>query len=196
MREPQAERIRAHFEGTIEAQQRALRDCEGDILEAARVVTAAFERGNKLLLCGNGGSAADCQHIAAELVNVLDKAFPRPPLAAVALTTDTSFLTAAANDFGFEGVFERQVEALGKAGDVLLAITTSGRSANVLKAARRAAELDMSVIGLAGSDGGALPEVSDPCIVVPADNTQHIQETHIVIGHVLCDLVQQALFDC
>ena len=195
MNEPRAGRIRAHFEGTIEAQQRALRDCENTILEAARVVAAAFGRGNKLLLCGNGGSAADCQHIAAELVNVLDKAFPRPPLAAVALTTDTSFLTAAANDFGFEGVFERQVEALGRAGDVLLAITTSGRSTNVLRAARRAAELDMSVIGLTGSDGGGLPEVSDPCIVVPADNTQHIQETHIVIGHVLCDLVQHALFD-
>ena len=125
---------------------------------------------------------------------MLDKAFARPPLAAIALTTDTSFLTAAANDFGFESVFERQVEGLGRAGDVLVAITTSGRSANVLRAARRAGELDIAVIGLTGSDGGELPDVSDPCIVVPAQSTQHIQETHIVIGHVLCDLVEQSLF--
>ena len=195
MKEPQADRLRAHFQGAIEAQQRALRDCEDGILAAARVAAAALERGNKLLLCGNGGSAADCQHIAAEFVNVLDKAFARPPLAAVALTTDTSFLTAAANDFGFESIFERQVEALGKAGDVLLAITTSGRSANVLRAAGRAGELGIAVIGLTGSDGGDLPGVSDPCIVVPAKSTQHIQEAHIVIGHVFCDLVQRALFD-
>ena len=137
MNDVQAERLRSHFEGTIKAQRRALGDCAADILEAARIVAAAFEGGNKLMLCGNGGSAADCQHIAAEFVNVLDKAFPRPPLPALALTTDTSFLTAAANDFGFDGVYERQVEGLGKPGDVLLAITTSGRSANVLRAARR-----------------------------------------------------------
>lgn len=195
MKDFQAERLRAHFEGTIEAQQRALRDCAGDILEAARVVAAAFDSGNKVMLCGNGGSAADCQHIAAEFVNVLDKAFMRPPLAAVALTTDTSFLTAAANDFGFESVFERQVEGLGKPGDVLLAITTSGRSPNVLRAARRAAQMGIAVIGLTGSDGGDLKDASHPCIVVPAQSTQHIQEVHIVIGHVICDLVQQALSD-
>ena len=195
MKEPQAERLQAHFRGAIEAQERALRACEAGILEAAEIVGATFENGNKLMLCGNGGSAADCQHIAAEFVNVLDKAFPRPPLAAIALTTDTSFLTAAANDFGFESVFERQVEGLGRPGDVLLAITTSGRSPNVLRAARRAAQMGIAVIGLTGSDGGDLRDVSQPCIVVPARNTQHIQEVHIVVGHVLCDLVQQALFD-
>ena len=194
MNESPADRLQAHFRGAIETQERALRDCAEGILAAAGIVAAAFERGNKLMLCGNGGSAADCQHIAAEFVNVLDKAFARPPLAAVALTTDTSFLTAAANDFGFESVFERQVEGLGRAGDVLVAITTSGRSANVLKAARRAAERDIAVIGLTGSHGGELPGVSEPCIVVPAQSTQHIQETHIVIGHVLCALVEQALF--
>ena len=195
MRELRPERIRAHFRGTMEAQEGALRECEAGILEAARIVGTAFENGNKLMLCGNGGSAADCQHIAAEFVNVLDKAVERPPLAAVALTTDTSFLTAAANDFGFDSVFERQVEGLGRSGDVLLAITTSGRSPNVLRAARRARALDIAVIGLTGSDGGELAEVSDRCIMVPAVSTQHIQETHIVIGHVLCDLVEQALFD-
>lgn len=195
MNEPHAERLRAHFRSTIETQERALGECAEGILAASEVVAAAFERGNKLMLCGNGGSAADCQHIAAEFVNVLDKAFVRRPLAAIALTTDTSFITAAANDFGFESVFERQVEGLGKAGDVLVAITTSGRSANVLRAARRAGELGIAVIGLTGSDGGELPGVSDPCIVVPAQSTQHIQETHIVIGHVLCDLVERALFD-
>ena len=195
MKETEAGRLRTHFEGAIAAQERTLRDCEDGILAAARTVAAAFERGNKLMLCGNGGSAADCQHIAAEFVNVLDKAFMRPALAAVALTTDTSFLTAAANDFGFDSVFERQVEGLGKSGDVLLAITTSGRSRNVLKAARRAEQLGIAVIGLTGSDGGDLPGVSAPCIVVPAKSTQHIQEAHIVIGHVLCDLVQQALFE-
>ncbi len=195
MKEPQAERLQAHFRGAIEAQKGALLECQASILEAARIVGTAFENGNKLMLCGNGGSAADCQHIAAEFVNVLDKAFARPPLAAVALTTDTSFLTAAANDFGFESVFERQVEGLGRPGDVLLAITTSGRSPNVLRAARRAAEMDIAVIGFTGADGGDLRGASHPCIVVPAQSTQHIQEVHIVIGHVLCDLVQQALFD-
>ena len=194
MKQRQADRLRAHFEGTIEAQQRTLRECADDILLAARIAADAFERGNKLMLCGNGGSAADCQHIAAEFVNVLDKSFARPALAAIALTTDTSFLTAAANDFGFESVFERQVEALGRPDDVLLAFTTSGRSTNVLKAAKRAGELGIAVIGLTGSDGGELREASDPCIVVPANSTQHIQEAHIVIGHVFCDLVQQALF--
>ena len=195
MKETEAARIRSHFQGTIDAQKGTLRDCADDILAAARTVAAAFERGNKVMLCGNGGSAADCQHIAAEFVNVLDKAFMRPPLAAIALTTDTSFLTAAANDFGFDSVFERQVEGLGTSGDVLLAITTSGRSANVLRAAKKAEEMGIAVIGLTGSDGGDLPGVSDPCIVVPAESTQHIQEAHIVIGHVFCDLVQQALFD-
>ena len=195
MKELQVERLQAHFRGAIEAQESALRECQAGILEAAGIVATAFENGNKLMLCGNGGSAADCQHIAAEFVNVLDKAFPRPPLAAVALTTDTSFLTAAANDFGFESVFERQVEGLGRPGDVLLAITTSGRSPNVLGAARRAAQMGIAVVGLTGSDGGDLKNASQPCIVVPAQSTQHIQEVHIVIGHVLCDLVQQALFD-
>ena len=195
MNEPKPERLRAHFEGAIKTQQAALRDCADGILAAAGIVATALGRGNKLMLCGNGGSAADCQHIAAEFVNVLDKNFPRPPLAAVALTTDTSFLTAAANDFGFDSVFERQVEGLGKPGDALVAITTSGRSPNVLRAARRARELDIAVIGLTGADGGDLAAVSAPCIVVPAANTQHIQEAHIVIGHALCDLVQEALFE-
>ena len=195
MNKSRAERLRAHFRGAIETQERALRDCEEGILAASGIVAAAFEGGNKLMLCGNGGSAADCQHIAAEFVNVLDKAFMRPPLAAIALTTDTSFLTAAANDFGFDSVFERQVEGLGKPGDVLLAVTTSGRSANVLRAARKAEGMGIAVIGLTGSDGGDLPGASDPCIVVPAESTQHIQEAHIAIGHALCDLVQQALFD-
>ena len=164
------------------------------IVEAARRLASAFDRGRKLLICGNGGSAADAQHIAAEFMSVLDKEFVRRPLAALALTTDTSFLTASANDFGFEGVFARQVEGLGSPGDVLLAISTSGNSPNVVLASTRAREIGLATIALTGAAGGKLADVADVLIRVPSADVQHVQEANLAIGHALCDLTERLLF--
>jgi len=163
------------------------------ILAAADRLAAAFRAGGKLLLCGNGGSAADCQHMAAELVSRLSRERERPGLPALALTTDTSFLTAFANDCGFEGVFERQVEAHGRPGDVLIAISTSGNSGNVLRAVRKARERQMTTIGLVG-EGGALTGLVDCAVVVPSRDTQRIQEVLLCVEHILCDLTEAALF--
>jgi D-sedoheptulose 7-phosphate isomerase len=162
------------------------------IAAAAARVVAALDGGGKLLLCGNGGSAADCQHIAAELTGRFSGRV-RPALAAVALTTDTSAITAIANDFGFDEVFARQVEAIGRAGDVLLAISTSGRSPNVLRAAERARARGLIVIGLSAGDGGPLAALADLTIVTPRADTARTQELHITVGHILCDLVERAL---
>lgn len=146
-----------------------------------------------MLLCGNGGSAADCQHIAGELVGVLTQEFPRPALAAIALTTDSSILTASANDFGYGGVFERQVQALGRPGDVLLGISTSGNSENVLRAMACCRGLGMRGIALTGATGGKLAAAADLAICVPGANVQHIQEAHITIGHILCAIVERSV---
>jgi len=159
---------------------------------AARIA-AAFRAGHKLLLCGNGGSAADCQHMATEFVSRLSRARDRRALPAIALTTDTSFLTAFANDEGFEGVFARQVEALGAAGDVLVAISTSGNSENVVRAVRAAKARGLVSIGLLG-EGGVLTGLVDWAIVVPSRDTQRVQETLLPVEHVICELVEEELF--
>jgi len=164
-----------------------------EIARAAALVAESFRRGGKLLLCGNGGSAADCQHLAAEFVGRLTKEVARPGLPAIALTTDTSYLTAYANDFGFDGVFARQIEALGAAGDVLLAISTSGSSRNVLAAADAARRKAIAVIALVG-DGGALAGSADVAIQVPSRDTQLIQQVHLAVEHLICQLVEQALY--
>src|SRR5579863_10102207 len=184
--------VRRHIETSIETKRRVL-DCgiEG-ILEAARVMTEGLATGHKLLLCGNGGSAADAQHIAAEFVSVLDQNFPRPGLAAVALTTDSSILTASANDFGYGGVFERQVQALGRPGDVVIGISTSGNSENVLRAIQHARTHEMRTIALMG-ESGKLAEAAEIAIRAPSSVTQFIQEAHIMIGHILCELVERSL---
>ena len=160
------------------------------IARAAALVRDAVLAGQKLLLCGNGGSAADAQHIAAELVGryVLD----RRPLAAIALTTDTSALTAIANDYGYEHVFARQIEALGAPGDVLIAITTSGTSKNVIAAVAAARARGMTVIGLTGGHGAAFAAACDAGIAVPSTVTARIQECHITIGHLLCEVIDEA----
>jgi phosphoheptose isomerase len=163
------------------------------ILTAAERITAAFQAGGKLLLCGNGGSAADCQRMATELVSRLSRERERPGLPALALTTDTSFLTAYSNDYGFEGVFERQVEAHGRRGDVLIAISTSGESQNVIRAVRRARAMGMMTIGLLG-EGGALTGLVDCPVVVPSRDAQRIQEVLLCVEHILCDLTESALF--
>ena len=156
---------------------------------ATRLMIEALEKGNKIFFFGNGGSAADSQHLAAELVG---KMFieGRRALPAIALTTDSSNLTALGNDFGFETVFSRQIEALGKPGDVAIGITTSGQSPNVLVAVKTARKLGLKTVGFIGKDGGKLKDLVDVAIVVPSDSTQRIQESHITIGQILCELVE------
>ena len=161
------------------------------VQRAIEACAAALGAGRKLLLCGNGGSAADCQHIAAELVGRFQR--ERRALPATALTTDTSALTAIANDYGYDRVFERQVAGLGQRGDVLLALSTSGRSPSILLAAQAAQALGMTTIALAGKDGGPLAAACDVAIVVPHAVTARIQEAHILIGHALCDGIERRL---
>jgi D-sedoheptulose 7-phosphate isomerase len=164
-----------------------------EIARAAAMVAESFQRGGKLLLCGNGGSAADCQHLAAEFVSRLTKDVARPALPALALTTDTSYLTAYANDFGFDGVFARQIEALGTGGDVLMAISTSGSSRNVLAAVDAARRKSIAVVALVG-DGGPLAGAADVAIQVPSRDTQLIQQVHLAVEHLICQLVEQTLY--
>ncbi len=161
------------------------------IRQAAGVLVASLSQGGKLMLCGNGGSAADSQHLAAELTGRFVK--DRRPLAAVALSTDTSALTCIGNDYGFDEVFARQVTGLGRKGDCLLAISTSGNSRNVARAAETARVAGIRVIGLLGRDGGVLRGLCDVAIVVPSATTARIQEAHIFIGHTLCAMVEEAL---
>ena len=166
----------------------------GEILKAVDLLSFCYKLGNKLLLCGNGGSAADCQHIATELMIRLSHHIQRPALPAIALTTDTSNLTAGANDIGFENVFARNVEGLGNNDDVLLAISTSGNSPNVIKAVEMAHKKGMKVIGLLGGDGGKLKDKVDLPIVIPSTNVQRIQEGHITVAHIICELVEDKLY--
>lgn len=163
----------------------------GVVSEAARLMSAALSSGHKVMLCGNGGSAADSQHLAAEFIGRFVK--DRRPLAALALSTDSSALTSIGNDYSFDEVFYRQVLGLGKAGDCLLAISTSGNSRNVIRAAEAARSANIRVIGLLGRDGGALRALCDVPIVVPSPTTARIQEAHIFIGHTLCAMVEYAL---
>lgn len=188
-----AERLRKHIETSIDTKRKLLETGVGPMLEAAAAMRASLAGGNKVLLCGNGGSAADAQHIAAELVSVLSRDFPRPGLAAIALTTDTSILTASANDFGFAGIFERQVQALGRPGDVVIGISTSGASENVLRAIRHAREHAMRTIAMTGERESNLAQAAEIVLRVPSTVTQFIQEAHIMMGHILCDLVERSL---
>jgi D-sedoheptulose 7-phosphate isomerase len=159
---------------------------------AVQMVVEAFKAGNKILLFGNGGSAADAQHIAAEFVNRF--LIERPPLPAIALTTDTSVLTSISNDYGYADSFAKQVKALGKEGDVAIGISTSGAAANVLKAIKAAKEMGLKTVGLAGRDGGELAKLVDIALVVDSQIVPRIQEVHITIGHVLCEMVDRMLF--
>jgi len=166
----------------------------GDIGAAARRIVEALRAGRKLLLMGNGGSAAAAQHWAAEWIVRLDPALERPALPVLALTTDSSILTAAANDLGYENVFARQVEAHAREGDVVILVSTSGRSENLLRAARVAKEKGAGTIGILGKGGGPLAPLCDLAVIVPSEDTQQIQEMHEVIGHLLCGISEQALF--
>jgi D-sedoheptulose 7-phosphate isomerase len=184
--------IRSYADESAALQRKTADRCAQSIVEVADLICHALRSGNKILLCGNGGSAADCQHIAAEFTSRLSKR-ERGALAAIALTTDSSFLTAYGNDYGFEGVFARQVEALGRPGDVLIGISTSGRSANVRRAVAAARARGMATIGLLG-EGGPLENEVDKGIVVPDRDTQHIQEALLPVEHLICQLVEDAMF--
>lgn len=169
----------------------ALRALEPAIGRTARRLADALRAGGKVMFCGNGGSAADCQHIASELTGrFVDD---RRPLGGLALTTDTSALTSIGNDYAFDAIFERQVRALGRAGDVLVGVSTSGQSRNVLRAVQAARGLGVTTVGLLGRDGGALRDACDDAVIVASRTTARIQEAHIFVGHVWCSLVEQQL---
>jgi D-sedoheptulose 7-phosphate isomerase len=188
-----SDRAREYLRHSAELKLTVADNCVDAIMAAADMIAGALKAGGKLLLCGNGGSAADCQHMAAEFVGTLRKEFSREGLPAIALTTDSSFLTAYANDFGFNEVFARQVHALGKSGDVLIGISTSGNSANVIGAFEAAQARQMKTIALTGA-GGRMPAIADVTISVPSADTQHIQEAHLAIEHIICELVERQLF--
>ena len=162
------------------------------IVRAAELMIKSLKAGGKILFCGNGGSAADSQHLATELLSKLK--LERGAIPALALTTNTSILTAIANDYDFANIFVRQVEAFGSEGDILVGISTSGNSGNVIKAMEYAQENKIKTVGLTGGNSGRLPEYSDVVIIVPSQDVQRIQEAHITVGHILCDLIEQALF--
>jgi len=168
-----------------------LHTLDNQVLQAGSLATHSLKQGGKLLFCGNGGSAADSQHLAAELTGRFIK--DRRPLAAMALSTDTSALTCIGNDYSFDEIFARQVVGLGRKGDVLIGISTSGNSRNVIRAVEEAKKLGMVSIGLLGRDGGQLKSLCDHSIVVPSDVTARIQECHILIGHTLCGMIEQEL---
>lgn len=169
-------------------------DHTDDIRRCGEILVTAAASRRLIMLCGNGGSAADAQHLAAELVVRLRGGIERRAIAALALTTDSSVLTAGGNDYGFDNVFARQVEAFGGSGDVLIAISTSGTSANVVRAVEQARRSDVSVIGLLGGNGGVLRELCNASVVVPSSITARIQESHILIGHIWCEMIEEALF--
>ena len=177
-----------------ETKLKIIESCSTSIAEAADVLISSFRNGKKLLLCGNGGSAADCQHIAAEFVIRLSHDIVRPALPAIALTTDTSNITAGGNDIGFENVFARSVEGLGSDGDVLIAISTSGNSSNIVKAVEKAKEKGMKVIGFLGGSGGKLKPLADVAVIIPSSSVQRIQEGHITVAHIICELTERGLF--
>ncbi|MEZ5566256.1 MAG: phosphoheptose isomerase [Gammaproteobacteria bacterium] len=188
--------ITAHFDESMATKQAARSVLVAPVAEAIAVLAHALRSGNKVLSCGNGGSAGDAQHFSAELLNRFER--DRPGLAAMALSTDTSTLTSIANDYAYEQVFSKQILALGRAGDVLLAISTSGNSPNVVTAIHAAHERQMAVIALTGRNGGQIAGVlrdGDVEIRVPADRTARIQEVHLLVIHCLCDGIDSALFD-
>jgi D-sedoheptulose 7-phosphate isomerase len=189
------QRIISHFEESIAVKQQAMAMLAPQIEQAGQLMVTALDKGGKILSCGNGGSAGDSQHFSAELLNRFE--LERPGLAGIALTTDSSTLTSIANDYAYEQIFSKQVLALGNDGDCLLAISTSGNSANVTHAVQAAHQKNMRVVAMTGCDGGQIRQIlaaDDVEICVPSNRTARIQEVHLVIIHCLCDSIDQALF--
>jgi D-sedoheptulose 7-phosphate isomerase len=191
MSENAADHVARHLTALAETSLRVAVDMSDQIADIANIVVDALSNNNKLMFCGNGGSAADAQHLATEYVVRFRR--DRRPLTALALTTDTSLLTAAANDYGFEQIFARQVTAHGRAGDILFLHSTSGVSPNLLAAARAARDANVITIGMLGRDGGPLKPLVDHAIVIPSDNGAHAQELHMAIGHAICDIAESHL---
>ncbi len=176
---------------SIETKERVATECLDDIIQMVHMMASALKKGRKVIFFGNGGSAADAQHISAELVGKFKRI--RPALRASALTTNTSILTAVGNDIGFDEIYLRQVQATLEPDDIAVGISTSGRSANVIKGVEEARRIGAKTIALTGSGGGQLASLCDHSVIVPSDDTQRIQECHIMIGHIVCELVEEAL---
>lgn len=189
------EKITSSIEDSIFTKQTLFKKETIELInEIAIKLKKIIENGGKILFCGNGGSAADSQHLAAELVVRYRSSFPRPAIPAIALTTDTSIITAGGNDFGFNQIFARQVEALGNMNDALFAISTSGNSPNIIEAVKQAKQKNMYVVGFLGGNGGKLSEMCDINFIAPSEVTARIQETHILVGHILCELIEEYLY--
>ena len=186
--------IKSHLLESINVKNRILKDNKlvVKIAEASDLIINSVNKGGKVMWCGNGGSAADAQHLSTELLARLN--FNRKSIASIALTTDTSFLTAWSNDIDFSSIFSRQVEGLGRSDDVLIGISTSGNSKNILEAIKSANDKNIKTIAFLGKDGGKIKSHADISIVIPSENTQHIQESHITIGHIICDIIERKLF--
>jgi D-sedoheptulose 7-phosphate isomerase len=183
--------VQSQIEDSIALKEKVKSELLDKIVKLSAILNDCLKKGGKILLCGNGGSAADAQHIAGELVVRLRSSSKRRALPAIALTANPSILTAASNDFGFEKVFSRQVEALGRKGDCLLALSTSGKSSNVNLAIRTARKIGMKTLTLSGKKGGEMSRIADYSIVIPSFETQRIQEVHLLIGHIVCDLIER-----
>jgi D-sedoheptulose 7-phosphate isomerase len=184
--------ILKRFKESSEVKTRFLKENLPKFLDVIKLIAHTFEAGSKLFFFGNGGSAADAQHMAAEFVNRY--IMNRPPLPAIALTTDSSILTSVSNDFTFNEIFAKQIRALGKEGDVAIGITTSGNSPNIIKAFEVAKEMGMKTVAFTGNDGGAIGKMANFALIVPSTSTPRIQEAHILIGHILCEMVEHSLF--
>lgn len=195
IKEKKLDVVQNQIEESIVLKRKIKDELSEKIIEISEVLAESIKNGGKILLCGNGGSAADAQHFAGELVVRLSSDYTRTALPAIALSSDNFVLTACANDFGFEQVFSRQIEALGKPEDVLMCISTSGNSPNLIKAIEKAKEKRMKTVGLLGKDGGEMEKLADFSLVVPSQSTQRIQEVHITICHILTSLIEKTLFD-
>ncbi len=186
--------IEAELNASAATKRNIIDQCSDTISQAVDLIVGSLHQGKKILLCGNGGSAADAQHIATEFIIRMSPSITRPAIPAIALTTDSSMLTAGANDIGYDNVFARAVEGLGTAGDVLVGISTSGTSESVNRAVSTARSKGMLTIGLLGKAGGKTKELVDIAIIVPSHDTQRIQEGHITIGHILCGLIEREMY--
>jgi len=187
-------KINNSIEESIDVKRKVLQELPGKIEQIGLMLANSIKNGGKIMFCGNGGSAADSQHLAAELVVRLRSTFQRPAIPALALTVDTSILTAGGNDFGFDYIFSRQIEAFGNQGDVLIAISTSGNSENIVQAISEAKKKNIKVIGMLGGNGGKIKELCDEVLIISSTTTARIQESHIMVGHLLCEIIEEELY--